>query len=132
MTKQEQLEQLIEELRNNVPDITGVMVASSDGLSIASDFAEEEGARIAAVGAAAAGLGNRIAQNASLGDVNETMIKGSESLLLIYPAGDGVLAIRAPALGNLGLVRLEAGGTCQQVKDILNPAVSDQSQSSSS
>ncbi len=120
MTKQEQLEKLIKELRTNVPDITGVMVASSDGLSIASDFPEEEGARIAAVGAAASGLGNRIAQNAALGAVSETMVKGTDGLLLIYMTGDeGVLAIRAPARGNLGLVRLEASAACEEVKKIL-------------
>ncbi len=121
MTKQEELENLISDLRDNVPDITGIMVASSDGLSIASDFPEEESARIAAVGAAASGLGSRIAQNASLGDVSETMVKGTDGLLLIYLAGDeGILAIRAPANGNLGLVRLEAGSVCQAVKNILD------------
>ena len=121
MTKQEQLDQLIKDLRVNVPDITGVMVASSDGLSIASDFPEEEGARIAAVGAAASGLGNRIAQNADLGVVNETMVKGTDGLLLIYMTGDeGVLAVRAPAKGNLGLVRLEASSACESVKKILS------------
>ena len=120
MTKQEQLNQLIKDLRVNVPDITGVMVASSDGLSIASDFPEEEGARIAAVGAAASGLGNRIAQNASLGEVSETMVKGKDGLLLIYMSGEeGVLAVRAPAKGNLGLVRLEASSACDSVKKIL-------------
>ncbi len=121
MTKQEQLEQIIKDLRENVPDITGVMVASSDGLSIASDFPEEEGARIAAVGAAASGLGSRIAQNASLGTVTETMVKGDDGLLLIYMTGkEGVMAIRAPAQGNLGLVRMEASSACEEVEEILN------------
>lgn len=120
MTKQEQLEKLIDDLRQNVPDITGVMVASTDGLSIASDFPDDEGARIAAVGAAASGLGARIAQNASLGEVSETMVKGEESLLLLYKVGnEGVLAVRAPANGNLGLVRLEASDTCEAVREIL-------------
>lgn len=120
MTKQEQLEKLIDDLRQNVPDITGVMVASTDGLSIASDFPDDEGARIAAVGAAASGLGARIAQNATLGDVTETMVKGEEGLLLLYKAGtESVLAVRAPANGNLGLVRLEASEICEAVREIL-------------
>lgn len=119
MSKHDELDKIIKELRENVPDITGVMVASGDGLAVASDFPEEEGARIAAVGAAASGLGNRIAQNASLGEVSETMVKGQNGLLLIYMAGEGVLAIRAPAKGNLGLVRLEASSACEEVKKIL-------------
>ncbi len=123
MSKHEELDKIVKELRENVPDITGVMVASSDGLVIASDFPEEEGARIAAVSAAASGLGSRIAQNASLGEVNETMVKGTDGLLLLYLAGEGgVLAIRAPSNGNLGLVRLEASSICEEVKSILNTA----------
>ena len=120
MSKQENLEKLIQELRDNVPDITGIMIASTDGLSLASDFPEDEAARIAAVGAAASGLGNRIAQNASLGSIRETMVKGDDGMLLIYLVGNkGVLAIRTPGEGNLGLVRLEAVESCEQVRKAL-------------
>lgn len=120
MSKQEDLNNITKELRANVPDITGVMIASNEGLSIASDFAEEDAVRVAAVSAAASGLGNRISQNASLGDPEEVMVKGREGLLLIYLAGDsGVLAVRAPARGNLGLVRLEANSAVQEVRKIL-------------
>ncbi len=120
MSKQEELLKLNQKLRENVPDITGMMIATTDGLTIATDFPEEEAAKVAAVCAAAWGLGNRVAKNTSLGDMLETMIKGKEALLLVYVVGnDAVLAVRTTALGNLGLIRLEAAGTAKKVASIL-------------
>jgi hypothetical protein len=121
MSKHDDLEKIIQELRDNVPDISGIMIASIDGLSLASDFPDDEAARIAAVGAAASGLGARIAQNAALGAIKETMVKGEDGMLLIYMiANKGVLAIRTPAEGNLGLVRLEATDSCEQLRVALD------------
>ena len=120
MSKQEQLDSIIKELRSNVPDISGVMIATDDGLSIATDFAEEDAVRVAAVSAAASGLGGRISQNATLGEPEEVMVKGDDGLLLIYLAGDNsVLAVRAPARGNLGLVRLEASSAAKDVCKVM-------------
>ncbi len=120
MSKRDELMRIQRDLRENVPDITGVMIASHEGLSIVTDFAEEDAARVAAVSAAASGLGNRISQNAALGTPQEVMVKGSDGLLLIYIAGSkGVLAVRAPARGNLGLVRLEASAAAVEVRKIL-------------
>jgi len=117
MSRHEQLNQIIKDLRENVPDISGVMVASDEGLSIATDFPEDDALRVAAVSAAASGLGNRISQNAALGEPEEVMVKGRDGLLLIYMAGEtGVLAVRAPSRGNLGLVRLEASNAAKQVR----------------
>jgi hypothetical protein len=120
MSRHDELNKITKDLRENVPDISGVMIASNEGLSIATDFHEDDAVRVAAVSAAASGLGNRISQNATLGNPEEVMVKGSEGLLLIYMAGDtGVLAVRAPARGNLGLVRLEASNAAKEVRKIL-------------
>ncbi len=121
MSKSEELKKIHTELRENVPDISGVMIASYEGLSIATDFPEDEAIRIAAVSAAASGLGNRISGNAALGEPEEVMVKGKDGLMLIYLAGEkGVLAVRASARGNLGLVRLEASEAAKEVTRILN------------
>ena len=121
MSKQQELDSVIKELRINVPDISGVMIATTEGLSVATDFAEEDAVRVAAVSAAASGLGGRISQNASLGEPEEVMVKGRDGLLLIYLAGEeSVLAVRAPARGNLGLVRLEASSASKDVRKILS------------
>jgi predicted regulator of Ras-like GTPase activity (Roadblock/LC7/MglB family) len=120
MSKQEELMKLNQKLRESVPDITGMMIATTDGLTIATDFPEEDATKVAAVCAAAWGLGNRVAKNTTLGDMVETMIKGRDGQLLIYVVGgDAVLAVRTTVSGNLGLIRLETAGTAKKVASIL-------------
>ncbi|MGV6818591.1 MAG: roadblock/LC7 domain-containing protein [Thiotrichales bacterium] len=121
MSKNDEFKKIQSELRENVPDISGVMIASNEGLSISTDFPEDDAVRVAAVSAAASGLGTRISTNAALGEPEEIMVKGKEGLMLIYLAGEkGVLSIRASARGNLGLVRLEASSAAKEVTRILN------------
>ena len=108
MSKQEQFATVIQELRENVPDITGVMIGSIDGLVIGTDFPAEESARVAAMSASAIGLGNRITKTTDLGEMFDIMIEGADEILIIYLAGSGaILALRAPRRANLGLIRLE-------------------------
>jgi len=120
MSKQDNLQKVCYQLRQDVPDIDGVMIASMEGLTIATDFSEEESARVAAVCAAALGLGSRIVRNARLGEVDEITVEGKDGKLLIYVAGPtGVLAVRTTGV-NLGLARLEAASAARQVGMILS------------
>ncbi|MDM7325311.1 MAG: roadblock/LC7 domain-containing protein [Thermus sp.] len=109
MRRQEILQSVIRELQQAVPEITGVMVASTDGLSLATDLPGTEAARAAAMAATALGLGKRISQTMALGGLEEAVVRGKDGYLVIYAAGDrGVLAVSAPAGVNLGLIHLEA------------------------
>ncbi|MCX7850789.1 roadblock/LC7 domain-containing protein [Thermus sp.] len=109
MARQEELQSLVRELRQAVPEIAGVMVASTDGLSLATDLPEAEAARAAAMAATALGLGKRIASTTALGGLEEVVVRGREGYLVVYAAGDkGVLAVTAPMGANLGLIHLEA------------------------
>lgn len=120
MSKQEEYSAVIQQLRENVPDITGVMIASVDGLAIGTDFPEAEAARVAAMGASAIGLGNRITKTTELGDMFDMMIEGANELLVIYMAGSGaILAIRAPRRANLGLIRLEGPKAARKVTELV-------------
>jgi predicted regulator of Ras-like GTPase activity (Roadblock/LC7/MglB family) len=120
MGKQEDYASIIQQLRENVPDITGVMIASVDGLSIGTDFPEAEAARVAAMGASAIGLGNRITKTTELGDMFDMMVEGTKELLVIYMAGPGaILAIRAPRTANLGLIRLEGPKAARKVAELV-------------
>ena len=120
MGKQEDYASVIQQLRENVPDITGVMIASADGLSIGTDFPEAEAARVAAMGASAIGLGNRITKTTELGDMYDMMVEGTKELLVIYMAGSGaILAIRAPRSANLGLIRLEGPKAAKMVAELV-------------
>ncbi|HHJ19477.1 MAG TPA: hypothetical protein ENJ84_06570 [Gammaproteobacteria bacterium] len=120
MSKQEELSRMIKELRENVPDINGVLIATVDGLSIATDFSEDESARVAAMAASSIGLGNRISSTAEIGAMKDMMIEGRDGLLIMYMAGSaGVLALRAVDHANLGLIRLEGPKTARKAASIM-------------
>ena len=120
MSRQEQYMSLVRQLRENVPDISGAMIATVDGLSICTDLPEGEAARIAAMGASSIGLGNRISTTTDLGNLSQMMIEGKSELLIIYMAGPGaILALRAPIRANLGLIRLEGPKAAEKVADLV-------------
>ena len=120
MSRQQEYMSLIRQLRENVPDISGAMIATVDGLSIATDFPESEAARIAAMGASSIGLGNRISTTTDLGNLSQMMIEGKSELLIIYMAGPGaILALRAPIRANLGLIRLEGPKAAEKVAELV-------------
>ncbi len=120
VSKQEEFTQLIRELRDNVPDISGVLIATVDGLSIGTDFPEEEAARVAAMAASSIGLGNRITKTADIGVMKDMLIEGRDGKLILYMAGTGgVLAIRAPERSNLGLIRLEGPRAARRAAEIM-------------
>ena len=120
MSRQNEYMALIRQLRENVPDITGVIIASVDGLAICTDFSENEAARIAAMGASSIGLGGRISDTTELGALTHMMIEGKNELLIIYMAGPGaILALRAPIRANLGLIRLEGPKAAQKAADLV-------------
>ena len=120
MSRQQEYMSLIRQLRENVPDISGAMIATVDGLSIGTDFPESEAARIAAMGASSIGLGNRISTTTDLGNLTQMMIEGKSELLIIYMAGPGaILALRAPIRANLGLIRLEGPKAAEKVAELV-------------
>ncbi len=120
MSRQEEYLALIRQLRENVPDISGAMIATVDGLSIGTDFPESEAAKIAAMGASSIGLGNRISSTTDLGNLTQMMIEGKSELLIIYMAGPGaILALRAPIRANLGLIRLEGPKAAGKVAELV-------------
>ena len=120
MSKKSDYVALIKQLRENVPDITGVMIGSVDGLAICTDFPDAEAARIAAMGASSMGLGNRISDTTELGGLTQMMIEGRNELLIIYMAGSGaVLALRAPVRANLGLIRLEGAKAAKRTAELV-------------
>ena len=54
------------------------------------------------------------------GQLSETSVSGDQGLVYIYAAGTkGVLAVQAPAGGNVGLLHLEARGVAQRIATIL-------------
>lgn len=120
MSKQEQLQETIERLRTAIPELHGVLVASTDGLPIAYSMTGTDPTRMAAMAATALGLGKRISETLSAGTLNETSVTGSNAQILIYASGKGgVLAVVAPTWSSVGLIHLEARDTCRKIAELM-------------
>lgn len=114
------LTNVVARIRHSVPDLNGVMIASVDGLSVAYDLPEAEAERIAAMAAAALGLGGRITEGASLGGQVEAVFRGDRGYFVVYPAGtSAVLVLSGPDSANLGLMRIEARSAAAEIQKIL-------------
>jgi len=120
MSKQEELARVIYDIRRSIPELHGVMIASTDGLAISHDFPEQEAERIAAMAATALGLGKRMTERTNMGALHETVVRGEHGYLVVYAAGaDAVLVMSGPITSNLGLMRIEARSASTVVSQIV-------------
>jgi predicted regulator of Ras-like GTPase activity (Roadblock/LC7/MglB family) len=120
MAKGEALKGHIEALRNAIPELKGVLLASNEGLPIAHSLSNgADPNRVAAMAAAASNLGRRISESMSSGALAEVSIQAEEGALFIYSAGSkAVLAVVSPQGGNAGLIHIEARSTAKEIGDL--------------
>ncbi|HEU0142570.1 MAG TPA: roadblock/LC7 domain-containing protein [Bryobacteraceae bacterium] len=123
MSKQEQIQRELEVLRAAVPEVRGVLVASTEGLPIAHSFVNgADPQRLAAMSAAASSLGRRISESLNAGSLMEVSVAGSEGHIFVYSAGTrAVLAVVGPAGANAGLIHLEARDAAKAILEIFGP-----------
>ena len=108
MTKQDQLRKVLDELTAEVSDIHAAVLASQDGLAMASTIGGAEGSRVAAMAATVHAVGKRATETAELGSIEEAVIRGKSVTFVVYDAGNSaVLALMAPGDCNLGMIHLE-------------------------
>ena len=117
MAKHDALKNHIESLRNAIPELKGVLLASNEGLPIAHSLSNgSDPNRVAAMAAAASNLGRRISDSMSAGSLNEVSIRAEEGVLFFYSAGaKAVLCVIGPQGSNAGLIHLEARGTATEI-----------------
>ena len=121
MNRQEQLHHLLVGLQHEVPDIRGALLASRDGLAIATTMPAAEGGRVAAMAATVAALAGRVVKTIGLGQFEETEIQGDAGTFIVYDAGGiAVLAVLAQRGATLGLVHLEARRVADSVAGALS------------
>ncbi len=119
MAKHEILKNHIETLRDAIPELKGVLLASNEGLPIAHSFSNgADPNRVAAMAAAASSLGRRIGDSLSVGTLGEISIRGEEGWLFIYSAGKAVLAVLAPQASNAGLIHMEARTAAKEIGEL--------------
>lgn len=120
MTLNEQLNQILGDLRSAIPEIKGNLIASTDGMTIAANLPGGDPARMAAMVATALGLGKRICDTFGGGKLNETSITGTDSQIYIYASGTkGVLAVIAAQGANVGLIHLECRDAAAKIQQVL-------------
>jgi len=120
VTDVERVQQAIKALRSSMRDIAGVMVASSDGLTLAHDIDEKEAPRTAAMAATTVGLGRRTVDVFGHGTFQETITRGTHGYLIVYSAGPkAVLAVLAPSKANLGLLHHEARRVAAHIATVI-------------
>ncbi|MGY1427972.1 roadblock/LC7 domain-containing protein [Streptomyces sp. MN12] len=95
-------------LRNRVPQLTGSLAATVDGLVLAHDAPGTEPEGLAALTAAALGVAHRMADATGRGGFRELLLRGTDGYVATYAAGPAVvLTLLADGRVNVGRLHLE-------------------------
>ncbi len=116
-----QVHRELKSLRDRVPQLTGTLVASTDGLLIAHDLpAHIEPAGMAALTAAQLSLSHRLAATAHGGGFHEVVVHGESGDVVIYAVGwTASLTVLAAPGANVGRVHLESRPAARAIADHL-------------
>ncbi|WP_344496642.1 roadblock/LC7 domain-containing protein [Streptomyces enissocaesilis] len=99
----------LRQLRARVPQLTGSLAASVDGLVLAQDTPAVEAEGVAALTAAALGVAVRLADATGQGAFRELLVRGDDGYVATYAAGtSAVLTLLAEPRVNVGRLHLEA------------------------
>ncbi|MEU7406746.1 MULTISPECIES: roadblock/LC7 domain-containing protein [unclassified Streptomyces] len=95
-------------MRNRVPQLTGSLAATVDGLVLAHDAPGTEPEGLAALTAAALGVAHRMAEATARGGFRELLLRGTDGYVATYAAGPAaVLTLLADGRVNVGRLHLE-------------------------
>ncbi|KAB8140561.1 dynein regulation protein LC7 [Chloroflexia bacterium SDU3-3] len=121
-TRQEQILQVLEQLATNSgSDVSGAVAVSTDGIVLASRMSTDINAdRVGAVAATMIGVTKRVSGELKIGTTEETIIKASNGLFMVLPAGtQSLLAVNLREGANLGMVRIEARDAAAAIGKII-------------
>ncbi|WP_328769246.1 roadblock/LC7 domain-containing protein [Streptomyces sp. NBC_00286] len=110
-------------LRARVPQLTGALAASVDGLVIAQDTPGVEPEGLAALTAAALGVAVRLADATGRGDLRELLVRGTHGYVATYSAGSSaVLTLLAQDRVNVGRLHLEGRRAATRIGELADAA----------
>ncbi|MGW7612604.1 roadblock/LC7 domain-containing protein [Streptomyces sp. NPDC054766] len=110
-------------LRARVPQLTGALAASADGLVLAHDTPGVEPDGLAALTAAALGVAIRMAEATGHGDLRELMVRGVHGYVATYAAGgSAVLTLLAQDRVNVGRLHLEGRRSGTRIGELVDAA----------
>ena len=121
MSRRDRIQQGIDQLRMAIPDLKGVLLATSEGMPLVYSMEEKEDpGRLAALAAAVTSLGRRVTESLASGTCEEVTVLGSQGQVLLFATGPkAVLALLGPANLNPALVQLAARNAAQQILQAL-------------
>ncbi|MBO1336609.1 roadblock/LC7 domain-containing protein [Streptomyces sp. VRA16 Mangrove soil] len=116
----------LQRLRIRVPQVTGALAASVDGLVLAQDTSGVEPEGVAALTAAALGVAQRLADATGQGVFRELLVRGSRGYVATYAAGDtAVLTLLAEDRVNVGRLHLEGRRAGAKVGELVEAAAAE-------
>ncbi|MBA4863690.1 roadblock/LC7 domain-containing protein [Streptomyces sp. PSKA54] len=111
-------------LRSRVPQLTGALAASVDGLVLAQDTPGAEPGGVAALTAAALGVAVRMTDTTGQGDFRELLIRGVNGYVATYAAGSSaVLTLLADDRVNVGRLHLEGRRAGTRIGELIDAAM---------
>ena len=121
-TRIDSIVSILEESKERIKEIDGLLLVTRDGLPIASttlaDTTDED--RMSAMAAAALNLAERVVEELVKGELKEMVIKGTEGLIIVIQVGDeAVLTATTSSDAKLGLILLELKRSAKTVVDLL-------------
>ncbi|OSZ56101.1 diacylglyceryl transferase [Streptomyces pharetrae CZA14] len=113
-------------LRARMPQLTGALAASVDGLVLAHDTPGVEPDGLAALTAASLGVAVRLSDATGRGGLRELLVRGERGYVATYAAGrTAVLTLLAQDRVNVGRLHLEGRRAGARIGELLESAVPD-------
>ena len=107
-------------LRSRMPQLTGALAASADGLVLAQDSRGVEPEGVAALTAAALGIALRLTDATGQGGFRELLVRSDHGYLATYAAGpSAVLTLLAEGQVNVGRLHLEGRRSSSRISELL-------------
>ncbi|WBB79714.1 roadblock/LC7 domain-containing protein [Micromonospora sp. WMMD882] len=108
-------------LRAGRPEVSGVVLAGTDGLLVASDLTEPAATHLAALAAASFGLGQRFALAVEQGEFREQVVRTTAGHVVVHPAGGhALLVLVVGAQADPGALREPARAAAGRVGEIVD------------
>ncbi|EGG43534.1 MULTISPECIES: roadblock/LC7 domain-containing protein [Streptomyces] len=110
-------------LRARVPQVTGALAASVDGLVLAHDTPGVEPEGVAALTAASLGVAVRMTDATAQGDFRELLVRGVYGYVATYAAGrSAVVTLLAQDRVNVGRLHLEGRRASTRIGELVDAA----------
>ncbi|MET9479240.1 roadblock/LC7 domain-containing protein [Streptomyces sp. NPDC006638] len=117
-------------LRAVLPQLTGALAATTDGLVLAEDAPGVEAESMAALTAAALGVALRLTESTEQGPFREQLVRGERGYVATYAAGSSaVLTLLAEPRTNVGRLHLEARRSSARIGELVDDALDRRSRS---